>query len=150
MNMLRRKKSRGLIQDCSGALTIEMSLVAVATFFMIPILMDIMSSLSSGMTLSASLRAGAQIALAQPSNTTAIQEAITQAGGFAEGSVVVTTNTFCECDGLTVVCSTPSCSGGTTPATFMTLTAYYDTPTYINYPDPNPFAITRTTSIRVR
>lgn len=137
--------------DCSGAMTIEMALVATATFFIMPILIDITTTISSGINLSGSLRAGAQVALVQPSNTEAIGEAVAVSSGFDASLVTVGTSTFCECDGIAVQCTTTTCSGGTTPSTFMTITADYDTPTYVTYPGgSNPFAITRSTTIRVR
>jgi hypothetical protein len=141
---------RNLRSECSGAITVEMAIVAMAVFFMIPVLMDLTSLIANGITLSSSLRAGQQVALAQPSNTTAIREAITLSGGFEEDSVGVETETFCECDNISTLCTTSTCPGGGTPATFMTITASYSVPTALEYPDPNPFDITRTSTIRVR
>lgn len=145
-----RTTRKNLRSDCSGVLTMEMALVATFTFFIIPLLMDITTAISSNMTMRSSLRAGTQIALIQPSNTTAIREAVVAASGFDDELVTVNTNTFCECDGIAVSCSTGTCSGNTTPATFMTITASYTPETIITYPEPNPFTVNKTTTIRVR
>lgn len=144
------KNTHDLRKDCSGAITVETAIIALGIFLTIPLLMDVGATINSGLTLSSSLRAGTQIALVQPTNTSAIQEAVQISSGFSPDRVTVTTSTFCECDGLGVTCGTTTCSGGSTPATYMTLTGEYDTPTFYNYPDPNPFGITRSTTIRVR
>ena len=141
---------KNLRSDCSGALTVEMALVAAFTFFIIPMVMDLATVISNQMTMRSSLRAGTQIALVQPSNTTAIREAIVAASGFDSESVTISTSTFCECDSIVVSCSTESCSAGVTPATFMTITASYTPETIITYPEPNPFTVNKSTTIRVR
>ncbi len=145
-----KKRTKFFLKDCSGALTIEMALIATLTFFLIPALIDIATIISSNMTIRSSLRAGTQVALVQPSNTAAIREAVVVSSGYPEETVDVDTAIFCECDGITVSCSTPSCSEGITPSTFMTITANYVPDTLLSYPDPNPFAVTKTTTVRVR
>ena len=150
MKIFSMKTLRNLRSDCSGVIAAETAIIAVGVFFTIPMLIDITNTINSGLTLSSSLRAGTQIALVQPSNTTAIQEAVQVSSGFSQDDVMVTTETFCECNGSEVSCGTTSCGADVTPSTYMELTAHYDTPTFYTYPDPNPFAITRSTTIRVR
>jgi Flp pilus assembly protein TadG len=142
---------RSLAQDCSGAITVEMAVIAMAIFFMVPVIMDITAMISSGITLSSSLRAGTQIALVQPNNTEAISDAIELSSGFPEDSVTVTTAQFCECSGTSTTCGNDPCPGtNIVPATYMTISASYTTPTVIEYPDPGLHTVNRSTTIRVR
>jgi Flp pilus assembly protein TadG len=137
-------------KDERGAITVEMAVIATAVFFMVPIMMDLTALISGSMILASSVRAGDTIALAQPSNTSAIGEAIAQASGLPTSSVIVGTSTFCECDTVSTLCSTTTCPGGGTPATYMTISAQYTVPTILEYPTPNPFTLTKSNTLRVR
>jgi Flp pilus assembly protein TadG len=147
---LWRSRFSNIYRDCEGAIAVEMALVAVSVFAAVPVMIDVVSLINSGMTLSGSLRSGAQIALVQPNNNTAIREAIEVSSGFPSGSVSVTTDQFCECDSIATSCSTATCPAEHfAPSMFMTLTAEYTVNTMLTYP-PSMSSLTRTTTFRVR
>src|SRR2546425_814710 len=109
-----------LRKDCKGAASVEMAIIATSVVVLAPLLFDLASVTSSFMSLSGSLRAGVQLALMQPSNTSGITQTIQTASGFPADSVTVDTSQFCECNSNNVGCGT-AC-GGTTPYKYMTIT----------------------------
>src|SRR5688572_22134948 len=117
MHMLKKSR-RSIRQDCQGAVTVEMAFITVSVMVLLPFIADTASVISSSMALSGGLRAGQQLALTQPSNTSGITETIRQASGFS--SATVTPSEFCECDGTVSTCGA-LCVGGGSPHRYLTI-----------------------------
>ncbi len=93
-------------KDCQGVAALEMALILVAIFAATPLIFDLASAINASMALSGGVRAGAALAVLQPSNTSGITGTIRTASGFS--SATVTTSEFCECSGVSSTCAAVS------------------------------------------
>lgn len=133
MFLLSQKKISHLRKDCEGVAVVEMALIIAAIFAAVPLIFDLASVIKSSMSLNGGLRAGIQLAIAQPSNTSGITTTIQTASGFPSNSVTVSTTEFCECSGVSATCGI-ACYGGANPYKYVTVTASYSVPTLLHYP----------------
>lgn len=144
------RKAKRLCRDCTGTSTVEMALIATSVIILAPILFDLFSVVSDAMSLDGSLRAGVQLALVQPSNTSGIAQTIQTASGFPASSVTVQTSQFCECSAVSADC-TATCSDNSNPYKYMTITAGYSVPTTLSYTGhTNAFPISRSITVRIQ
>ena len=133
-----------------GVAAMELAFFAAIMAFVVPLAIDIANVVNAYISLSGALRAGAQYALTQPSNTSQIQQIVQNASAFGSGATVSSAQ-FCECTGISATCATACPGSGSSPYTYLTITASYNVPTLINYPGvASPYPISRSTTIRVR
>lgn len=118
--------------NCEGLAAVEMAFIIVGIFAAVPFIYDLSSVANASMTLGGGLRAGAQLAIMQPSNTSGITSTIQTASGFATGSVTVSTSEFCECSGVSATCGI-ACYGGANPYKYIRVTANYSVPVILPY-----------------
>ena len=144
-----KHKIYGLKHNCDGLAAVEMALIITGVFATIPLIYDLSSVITASMTLSGGLRAGAQLAILQPSNSSGITSTIQTASGFTTGSVTVSTNEFCECSDVSSTCGI-SCYGGANPYKYITVTANYSVPTLFKYPGFTSASYPISKSITVR
>ncbi len=97
------------------------------------------------MELVGAVRSGAQLALADSSDTTAIQQAVVDASGIGISLGNVTTTTFCECADT----STITCGDGSVNRYLMTVSATY-TYTPMLLPSGNWCNLIGTTTVRTQ
>jgi Flp pilus assembly protein TadG len=144
-------RKSNLHKDCRGAATVEFAIVAVSVIVLTPIIWDLAQVIENSMTLSGSMRAGVQYALANPNDSAGITQVIKTASGLSSDSLTVSTVKSCSCSGTTATCGN-ICAGGGNPAMYLAITANYSVPTmlpYATYPT-NSFPITNSTKVRVQ
>ena len=148
---LLRKYTRDFSDDRKGMVTAEMAIITTAVFATVPLIYDLASVINSSMALGGGLRAGVQLAIAQPSNTSGITSTIRTASGFPSDSVTVTTTEFCECSNVSATCGI-ACYGGANPYKYVRVTANYSVPTLLRYPgfDSASYPLTRSITVRTQ
>lgn len=135
--------------SCEGLAAVEMALIITGIFAAVPLIYDLSSIINASMTLSGGLRAGAQLAILQPSNTSGITSTIQTASNFPAGSVTVSTSEFCECLDVSSTCGI-ACYGGANPYKYITVTANYSAPILFKYPGFTSASYPLSRSITVR
>lgn len=140
-----------LLRDNSGIAAVEMALILTGVFATVPLIYDLSSIVSASMTLNGSLRAGVQLAISQPSNTSGITTTIRTASGFAENSVTVATSEFCECYSVSSTCGI-ACYGGANPYKYIKITASYSVPVILPYSGlaDSAYALSKSVTVRTQ
>ena len=134
-----------------GAVAVEMALIGMAVFFMVPLIADLALLTTRMMDLSSGVRGGVQVALVRPTDIAAITTAVRQASGLPASQVNVTTQNFCRCSNTGQACGggNNNCPNGTSPYTFMTITANHTVRSLLTYPGGQQ-QLTRSATLRIQ
>lgn len=141
----------GFIKDQNGSAAVEFALVAVSFVFLIPLAMDIATVTNKSITLSSSVRAGVQYAIAHPDDNTGITQVVKTASGFPASDVSVSISQFCQCGSVSSTCGSV-CASGAVANTYETIAANYAVPIilpYDNYPN-NSYTVTKSATVQVK
>lgn len=115
--------------------------------------MDFARIVYAGIEIAGAARAGVQYGALTPGHAGDTSGMIAAAKAEAAdlgSSVTATASNFCACSGTTTTCSS-SCSGGTTPDGYVTVTANYTFNTVVNYPGvPQTVVLSRTAKMRAQ
>ena len=139
----------GLARSRAGVTAVEFALYCPVFLIVIGGLVDYGMAIFDKMELVGAVRSGAQLALADSSDTTAIRQAVVDASGIDISLSNVTTTTFCECaDTSTITCG-DTCGDGSVNHYLMTVTATY---TYAPMLLPSEIccSLTGTTTVRTQ
>ncbi|MEQ8665982.1 MAG: TadE/TadG family type IV pilus assembly protein [Rhodospirillales bacterium] len=130
-----------------GAAAVEFAILAPVMIVAFSGIVGYGMALLDEMDLVSATRSGAQLALIDSSDTSAIQNAVVAATGLGITTSDVTTTEFCECaDGSTVTCGL-TCSDGSDNRYFMTITATFDHTIFLI---GNTVTLTGSTTVRTR
>ncbi len=139
----------GLARSRAGVTAVEFALYCPVFLFVIGGLVDYGMAIFDKMELVGAVRSGAQLALADSSDTTAIRQAVVNASGIGISLSNVTTTMFCECaDTSTITCG-GTCGDGSVNRYLMTVTATY-TYTPMLLPPGICCDLTGTTTVRTQ
>lgn len=130
MFLLLKKHLHNFRKNCDGIAAVEMALIITGIFATVPLIYDLSSVINASMSLNGGLRAGIQLAIAQPSNISGITTTIQTASGFS--SATVSTTEFCECSRVSSTCGI-ACYGGASPYKYIRITASYSVPVMLPY-----------------
>jgi Flp pilus assembly protein TadG len=140
-------------KDRTGTSLIETAILVPAMLLLCCGTMDFARVMYAGIEVASAARAGVQYGAFTPgySGDTAgmVQSALTDSADLGS-SVTATASNFCMCSGSTVDC-TASCTGGTTPDGYVTVTANYTFTPVLPYPGlPQSVVVSRTAKMRVQ
>jgi Flp pilus assembly protein TadG len=110
---------RRLCMARRGSAAVEFALMAPVIAVILVGVADWGIAIEQRERLQTAARAGAQIALSRPTETTAIEAAVNSAAGSLTGLNVSSSGIFCSCDGTAMGTCTDSCAG--TIATYVTV-----------------------------
>jgi len=106
-----------------GTAAVEFALITPVLLIIIMGVIDVGMAMFQKMELNGAVRSGAQLALIDSSDTSAIVNAVVDASGNTITSSDVSTSSFCECaDGTTIVYGA-TCGDGSSNRTYMTISA---------------------------
>lgn len=109
------------LADARGNTAVEFALTAPMLVFMTLALWEFGNAVNERTQLETAARAGAQAAMSDPTDTSAIEQAVLDATGLTDADLTVTTTSACECsDGTSVDCGTGTCAVGSVQ-TYMTV-----------------------------
>lgn len=121
--MIIKEFGAKLSRSVRGNVTVEFALISPILLIVILGLVDFGLAMSNKMELVSAARSGAQLALADSSDTSAIKSAVVAATDNEITTSDVTTTEFCECsDGTTITCGA-TCGDGSSNKYYMTITA---------------------------
>lgn len=150
LNNTMKYMFRRFIEDENGGPAIEFAMVASLIAICLPAMIDMATLINEKMKISGGMRAGEQYALKYPTDSTGIAQAIASASNLSSSSITVTTSEFCECSGVSNICSS-SCSYGVQLAKYLTITVNYDISSLYNYSVPfYPQSISKTMMVRTQ
>jgi Flp pilus assembly protein TadG len=138
-----------LFNTVKGSVAIEFALITPILLILLSGTINFGLILVNQNLLNQSASAGILYAFGNSSNTTLIQNAMS--GSTPNLSPLTTTATqFCQCAGANVSCSTVTCSDGTTPAAYVSVTAQSQvTPILFDlFSLPSPFVTTSKGTVR--
>lgn len=109
-----------------GAAAVEFALLAPVLVVVLSGIVGYGLAMFDKIDLVSATRAGAQLALIDSSDTSAIENAVVGATGLGITAADVSTTEYCEClDGSTITCGA-TCGDGSDNRHFMTITATFD------------------------
>jgi Flp pilus assembly protein TadG len=139
--------------DRTGTSFIETAILLPALLLLCCGVMDFARVVYAGIEIASAARAGVQYGALTPGNagdTSGMQQAALTDAGDLGSSVTATAANFCTCSGSTVDCSS-TCSDGSTPDGYVSVTANYTFNSIFPYPGmPQTVALSRTAKMRVQ
>lgn len=130
-----------------GAAAVEFAIIAPILIAALTGIVDYGLAMYNKMELMGAVRAGAQVALIDYTDTTAIKQAVVDSTNAGITTADVTTTQFCECaDGSTITCGN-TCADSSSNRYFMTISA---TQNYTLMLLGTTIAIDASTTIRTR
>lgn len=138
------------LRDENGGPAIEFALMGSLIAVCVPVMIDMAALLNAHINLSAGIRAGEQYALKYSTDEAGITQAINGASGLSSESTTVTTSEFCECEGVSHVCS-DHCDYGVTLEKYLTINADYTIADQYNFNiDTYPQTLSRSITVRTQ
>jgi Flp pilus assembly protein TadG len=120
-----------------GMAAIEFSIVAPLLVLMLVGTVDAGSAIYRKMQVQTAVHAGAQYAMVNGFNSTGITTAITSASNSSSVSPSPAPQQFCGCpsmSGIATISCSSTCTGGTTPGSYVTVSAQSTYTTLFRYP----------------
>lgn len=139
-------KFKRLKQDIRGAAAVEFALIIPVLSIVLLGVIDYGMVALEKMEMMSATRAGAQLAIADYSDTDAIKDIVVASTNLSISTSDVTTTQFCECAGVTTDCS-DTCSGSVVKEYYMTVSATEQfTPLFIS----SDITVSGSTTVRVQ
>ena len=142
-----------LWQDRKGTSFIETALLLPGLLLLCCGTMDFARVVYAGIEIAGAARAGVQYGALTPGNsgdTTGMATAAKTDAADLGSTVTASASNFCTCSGSTVDCSS-TCTGGTTPDGYVSVTANYTFNTLLPYPGmPQTVTLSRTAKMRAQ
>jgi Flp pilus assembly protein TadG len=146
--------ARAAARDVRGVAAIEFAMIVPVLLFMMVAIVDFGLAIYSDMEVQNAAQAGAQYAIAHGFNANSISQAVTSATNLAGIAVSSGPTKFCGCPssiGVTNTACNSTCSGGSTPGTYVTVSARGTYTTIVPYPlIPNSFTFTSPSTVRIQ
>jgi Flp pilus assembly protein TadG len=140
-------------RGAEGVAAVELSLLAPLLIFMLVATFDLGMGLYRKMQVQNAAQAGAQYAIAHGFSSS-LASVVTGATTFSGISATPAPSKFCGCPanaGVTVADCTSTCTGGTAPGTYVTVSSTGAYNTILPYPMiPNSFTITAQSTVRIQ
>jgi Flp pilus assembly protein TadG len=140
--------------DRDGVAAVEFSIVAPLLIAMLIGTIDYGTGFYRKMQVQNAAHAGAEYALLNGFDSSAITNAVLNATNFSGVSSSPAPVQFCGCPSMSGVTSTDcgsTCSSGSTPGTYVTISAQGSYETLFHYPMvPNSFNFTSQTTVRIK
>jgi Flp pilus assembly protein TadG len=152
--MKTARQSGQFRSDESGATAVEFGLVAAMFCFLVVGLTDFGMSYWQKIQVGNAARAGAQYAMINGWNQTAITTAVTSATGLSSISALPAPTQACGCpsasSGIVSATCGVTCTGGGTAGTYVTISARASYSPLLSYPGiASSFALTATNTLRI-
>jgi Flp pilus assembly protein TadG len=151
--MKHRKNLSRFWKDRSGTTIIETAILVPALMLLCCGTMDFARVVYAGTEIAGAVRSGIQYGALTPGNsgdTTGMAQAAKNDAGDLGSTVTASASNFCTCSGSTVAC-TSTCTDGSIPEGYVSVTANYTFTTTIPYPGlPQTVALSRTAKMRVQ
>jgi Flp pilus assembly protein TadG len=137
-----------------GVAAIEFAVMAASLVLMMVCVVDIGMGFYRKMQVQNAAQAGAQYALLYGFEASSIANAVTGATSFSGISASPAPTKYCGCastSGITSLSCSSTCADGSTPATYVSVSAQGTYDTILPYPlIPNSFALTEKSVVRVQ
>jgi len=142
-------------RDCiAGVAAIEFAMVGPVLVIAVICTADLGLAIYRKMQVENSARAGAEYALLNGFNTTAISSAVMQATSSSGISASPVPSEFCGCastSGISAVACSSTCAGGAAPGTYVSVSAQATYTTIVPYPViANSFTFTAQSTMRLQ
>jgi len=142
-------------RDCiAGVAAIEFAMVGPVLVIAVICTADLGLAIYRKMQVENSARAGAEYALLNGFNTTAISSAVMQATSSSGISASPVPSEFCGCastSGISAVACSSTCAGGVAPGTYVSVSAQATYTTIVPYPViANSFTFTAQSTMRLQ
>jgi len=154
---LRRQLLRfsGRAEDgIRGAVSVEFVIIAPTLALMLACTLDLGVGIYRKMQVQNAAQAGAAYAVLHGFTASSIQNAVTSATNFAGVSASPTPNEFCGCassSGVTAATCASTCSSGSSPGTYVTVSAQGTYSTLLPYPIvPNSYSLSAQATVRIQ
>ena len=145
---------RAAAKDVRGVAAIEFAVIVPVLLFMMVAIVDFGTAIYSDMEVQNAAQAGAQYAIAHGFNATSISSAVTNANNLPGMTVASGPTEFCGCatsTGVTTIACSSTCTGGSTPGTYVSLSARATYTTIVPYPLlPSSFTFTSPATVRIQ
>ena len=143
-----------LLRRKAGNAAVEFALIAPILAAMLVAMTDLGVALYEKMEIRNAAAAGAQYAIAKGWNSTAIQNAVTNATGMSGVSASPVPVQSCGCaSGTTITAAACGsvCAGGATAGTYVTVNAQVQYATLFSYSGlPNPMTLSAQSTVRIQ
>jgi Flp pilus assembly protein TadG len=149
-----RRLASGKADDCRGVAAIEFALVGPMLVVMMVCTVDLGSGIFRKMQVQNAAQAGAIYAALHGFTASSISTAVTSATSFSGISASPAPSQYCGCasnTGITTIDCTSTCTGGSTPGTYVTVSAQGVYATILPYPLlPESFTLTAQSTMRIQ
>ena len=149
-----RRLASGKADGCRGTAAIEFAIVGPMLVVMMVCTVDLGAGMFRKMQVQNAAQAGAMYAALHGFTASSISNAVTSASGFSGVSASPAPSQFCGCasnSGVTSITCTSTCSGGSTPGTYVTVSAQGVYTTILPYPMvPESFTLTSQSTVRIQ
>jgi Flp pilus assembly protein TadG len=151
---LLARSTGGRDDDIRGVVAIEFAIVALILVVMMICTVDLGMGFYRKMQVQNAAQAGAQYAAMQGFTETSISGAVRAATSFAGISASPLPKQFCGCPantGVTSIVCSSTCSGGSAPGTYVSVSAQGTYTTILSYPlIPNSFTLSSQSTVRIQ
>jgi Flp pilus assembly protein TadG len=154
---MRRRLSRfagSAEEGCRGAISIEFAIFAPTLVLMLVCVLDLGMGIYRKMQVQNAAQAGAAYAVLHGFTVSSIENAVTSATSFSGVSASPAPSEFCGCastSGVATATCSSTCSGGSSPGTYVTVSAQATYTTILPYPVvPNSYTLTAQSTVRLQ
>jgi Flp pilus assembly protein TadG len=137
-----------------GAVSVEFVIFTLTLVLMLVCTLDLGTGIYRKMQVQNAAQAGAAYAVLHGFTANSIQNAVTSATNFAGVSASPAPNEFCGCassSGVTAATCASTCSGGSSPGTYVTVSAQATYTTLLPYPVvPNNYTLSAQSTVRIQ
>jgi Flp pilus assembly protein TadG len=145
---------RGRDDGIRGVVAIEFAIVAIVLVVLMVCTVDLGMGFYRKMQVQNAAQAGAQYAAARGFAESSITNAVTAASSFSGISASPAPTQFCGCPsntGVTSVSCSATCTGGSAPGNYVSVSAQGTYTTILSYPlIPNAFILTSQSTVRIQ
>jgi len=149
-----RRLASGKGDGCRGTAAIEFAIVGPMLVVMMVCTMDLGAGMFRKMQVQNAAQAGAMYAALHGFAPSSISSAVTNATGLSDISSSPEPSQFCGCasnSGVASIACTSTCSGGSIPGTYVTVSAQSTYSTILPYPlVPDSFTLTAQSTVRIQ
>jgi Flp pilus assembly protein TadG len=139
---------------CRGAISVEFAIFAPALVLLLVSVLDLGMGVYRKMQVQNAAQAGAAYAVLHGFTVSSIQDAVTSATSFSSVSASPAPSKFCGCasnSGVATATCGSTCSGGSSPGTYVTVSAQGTYNTLLPYPMvPNSYTLTAQSTVRLQ
>jgi Flp pilus assembly protein TadG len=153
---IRRGLSRftGGAEGVRGAISIEFAVIAPTLVLMLICVLDLGMGIYRKMQVQNAAQAGAAYAVLHGFAANSIENAVTSATSFAGLSASPAPSEFCGCpssSGVATATCASTCSGGSSPGTYVTVSSQGTYATLLAYPGlPNSYTLSAQSTVRIK